>query len=48
LLISQPQGNPPTGSKSLPVSTASTPGAFAAAAVSTKTIFACACGLRRK
>ena len=47
--ICQPQGSPPTPSAtmSLPVKTAATPGADAAAAVSMPVIRAFACGLRR-
>ena len=49
LWICQPQGRPPRLSfaMSAPVKTATTPGIFAAAAVSTALIRAWACGLRR-
>jgi hypothetical protein len=48
LVICQPQGSPPTASKSAPVKMRSTPGIFEAAAVSTLTIFPCATVERRK
>jgi hypothetical protein len=48
LLISQPHGSPPTCLKCSPVKMPSTPGALAAAAVSSLLMRACACGLRRK
>ncbi len=49
LWICQPQGRPPRPSftMSAPVKTATTPGIFAAAAMSTELIRAWACGLRR-
>jgi len=42
LLISQPQGRPPTARKCSPVKMPSTPGAFAAAVVSRRVMRACA------
>ena len=48
LLMSQPQGKPPTVLKCSPVKMPSTPSALAAAPVLSDLIFAWACGLRKK